>query len=68
MLMIMASAGLPSRTEWPHPPDPFSGTSATIAGIDGAHRYVRVCLRRSGALQCTNIWYGDNDDETGDSA
>lgn len=56
-----------SHGTWDYCEKKLSGTSASIAGIDGAHRYVRVCLRRSGALQCTNIWYGDNDDETGDS-
>jgi hypothetical protein len=34
--------------------------------IDGAHRAVRVCLRHQGAIQCTNIWYADNDDNAGD--
>ncbi|KAB1929850.1 hypothetical protein F8271_28485 [Micromonospora sp. ALFpr18c] len=42
-----------------------SGT-LTSKRIDGAHRYVRVCLRHSGALQCMNVWYGDNDDDAGD--
>ncbi|MEV4411415.1 hypothetical protein [Catellatospora sp. NPDC049609] len=52
---------------WDYCEKTLTGTSGSLAGIDGAHRWIRVCLRRSGALQCTNIWYGDNDDETGDS-
>lgn len=56
-----------SQGTWDYCEKTLTGTSATIEGVDGAHRYVRVCLRRSGALQCTNIWYGDNDDDTGDS-
>ncbi|SCF46434.1 hypothetical protein GA0070564_11376 [Micromonospora mirobrigensis] len=43
-----------------------SSGKLTSKRIDGAHHYVRVCLRHSGALQCTNVWYGDNDDEAGD--
>jgi hypothetical protein len=56
-----------ARGTWDYCEKTLSGTSASLQGIDGAHRWIRVCLRRSGALQCTNIWYGDNDDETGDS-
>lgn len=34
--------------------------------IDGAHHAVRVCLRHNGGLQCTNVWYADNDDDATD--
>lgn len=42
-----------------------AGTQSTPR-IDGAHRAVRPCLRHKGALQCTNVWYADNDDNPGD--
>jgi hypothetical protein len=29
--------------------------------VDGFHHAVRVCLRRAGALQCSNVWYSDQD-------
>ncbi|MER5602350.1 hypothetical protein [Streptomyces sp. NPDC002265] len=40
--------------------------------IDGAHRYIRVCLRHAGSLQCApsgteSWWYGDNDDNWNDT-
>ncbi|WP_147268682.1 hypothetical protein [Sphaerisporangium album] len=42
-----------------------NGTYSTPR-IDGAHRAVRVCILHNGGRQCTNVWYADNDDDSGD--
>lgn len=42
---------------------PVNGRFSTdLRPIDGAHRPVRVCLRRNGFLDCAPSWYVDNDD------
>jgi hypothetical protein len=66
---FQSTAWVQARGTWDYcESPPMSGSGiAVIEGVDGAHRYIRTCLRRSGALQCTNMWYGDNDDETGDA-
>lgn len=73
------------RTSWIVAQSPHEGYSscdwtATSSGrfstsasspVDGAHRYVRVCLRHNGVRQCAGddgrrAWYGDNNDDWND--
>ncbi|WP_191839075.1 hypothetical protein [Catellatospora chokoriensis] len=61
-----STSWMQTQGTWDYCEKTLTGSSATIKDMDGAHRWIRVCLRRSGALQCTNVWYGDNDDESGD--
>ncbi|GGT33542.1 hypothetical protein [Streptomyces chromofuscus] len=45
----------------------YCGITASTSGthytqqIEGYQNAIRVCLRRSGALQCSNMWYADQD-------
>lgn len=44
-----------------------SFSTSKLDPIDGAHRYIRVCLRHAGVLECSGWWYGDNDDDWDDT-
>ncbi|MCX4585938.1 MULTISPECIES: hypothetical protein [unclassified Streptomyces] len=56
-----------SYCEWTATGSGSFSTSKTNP-IDGAHRYIRVCLRHAGSLQCAGWWYGDNDDDWDDAS
>jgi hypothetical protein len=62
----LTTTDVQSRGTWDYCEVTGPGVYVTTPRIDGAHRAVRVCLRHNGGLQCTNIWYADNDDDAGD--
>jgi hypothetical protein len=62
----LTTSEVQARGDWDYCEVTGPGSQIATPRIDGAHRAVRVCLRHNGGLQCTNIWYADNDDDKDD--
>ncbi len=44
---------------WDYCEDKSGRSTQKTPTVDGYQHAVRVCLRRNGALQCSNVWYSD---------